>query len=219
MLCRRRCSPMPRALQEPRGCALSSRLRSPSPSRRRPRRRGRARRRPRTVCRSCGWRRAARRAAASSSRSSSWPRIGSWGELLVRALALSCRCRADRDAAVALRLARHRSEGGAEVRVAARGTASGSVEFAIQAREADGSWGELLFGRVALHDAGADRAAAMALCLTRRSSTRQRSAPNRVAPNRVASDHGASFGIAFHGPALQELPGGSGEPVDQLHTG
>ena len=36
--------------------------------------------------------------------------------------------------------------GRSEVRVAARGTASGSVEFAIQAREADGSWGELLFG-------------------------------------------------------------------------
>ena len=36
--------------------------------------------------------------------------------------------------------------GRGEVRVAARGTASGSVEFAIQAREADGSWGELLFG-------------------------------------------------------------------------
>ena len=38
-------------------------------------------------------------------------------------------------------------QGGAEARVAARGTASGSVEFAIQARAADGSWGELLFGR------------------------------------------------------------------------
>ena len=36
---------------------------------------------------------------------------------------------------------------GQEVRVAARGTASGSVEFAIQARGADGLWGELLFGR------------------------------------------------------------------------
>ena len=36
---------------------------------------------------------------------------------------------------------------GQEVRVAARGTASGSVEFAIQARAADGSWGDLLFGR------------------------------------------------------------------------
>ena len=35
-----------------------------------------------------------------------------------------------------------------EVRVAARGTASGSVEFAIQARGTDGSWGELLFGRL-----------------------------------------------------------------------
>ena len=38
-------------------------------------------------------------------------------------------------------------QGGAEARVAARGTASGSVEFAIQARVADGAWGELLFGR------------------------------------------------------------------------
>ena len=37
--------------------------------------------------------------------------------------------------------------GGAEIRVAARGTASGSVEFAIQVRAADGSWGDLLFGR------------------------------------------------------------------------
>ncbi len=34
-----------------------------------------------------------------------------------------------------------------EVRVAARGTASGSVEFAIQQRVAGGSWSELLFGR------------------------------------------------------------------------
>ena len=38
--------------------------------------------------------------------------------------------------------------GGREVRVAARGTASGSVEFALQERAAGGSWGELLFGRL-----------------------------------------------------------------------
>ncbi|MYA19048.1 MAG: matrixin family metalloprotease [Chloroflexi bacterium] len=37
--------------------------------------------------------------------------------------------------------------GGREVRVAARGTASGSVEFAVQAREADRPWGQLLLGR------------------------------------------------------------------------
>ena len=36
--------------------------------------------------------------------------------------------------------------GGTKIRVAARGTASVSVEFAIQARAADGSWGELLSG-------------------------------------------------------------------------
>ncbi len=34
---------------------------------------------------------------------------------------------------------------GLEVRVAARGTESGSVEFAVQARAAGGAWGELLF--------------------------------------------------------------------------
>ncbi len=36
---------------------------------------------------------------------------------------------------------------GLEVRVAARGTENGSVEFAVQARAAGGAWGELLFGR------------------------------------------------------------------------
>ena len=70
---------------------------------------------------------------------------GAWGELQFgRSRFMSPRL-------IALQRWRYASpvtiRGGTEIRVAARGTASGSVEFAIQARAADGSWGELLFGR------------------------------------------------------------------------
>ena len=70
---------------------------------------------------------------------------GAWGELLFgRSRFMSPRL-------IALQRWRYASpvtiRGGTEIRVAARGTASGSVEFAIQARAGGGSWGELLFGR------------------------------------------------------------------------